>query len=75
MNGFHDVGGTATIHMMGGSAGLMAALIAGKRKRRFEENDPMDKLPSVTHNVYGTLLLIVLWFSFNAAYTAGASTP
>jgi len=61
--------------MMGGSSGVMAAILAGKRRRRFEEGDPMVHVSHPTFNIYGTMLLIVLWFSFNAVYTAGSSTP
>lgn len=63
---FHDFAGAATVHVVGGSVGLVATMLIKPRIGRF---DPLEynkfKPNSVPFVVLGTLLLWFCWFGFN----------
>jgi ammonium transporter, Amt family len=69
--GLLDFAGGTVVHINAGVAGLVAALVLGKRRGYGEENlAPHD----LTMSVVGTGLLWVGWFGFNggSALTAGS---
>lgn len=70
--GFHDFAGSGIVHLLGGSASFVGCYVVGSRMGRWENASKMDFVP---HNIpsvmWGTLLLFVGWFGFNAGSTFG----
>ncbi|MDF1741611.1 MAG: ammonium transporter [Verrucomicrobiales bacterium] len=66
--GFHDFAGSTVVHGIGGASALAGILIVGARKGRFDEDGNPRYLPG--HNLplvcFGTIILWVGWFGFNA---------
>jgi len=61
---YTDFAGSGVVHMVGGFAGLVSAIILGKRKNLLE--NPKDFEPSNhSHIVLGTFILWMGWFGFN----------
>jgi len=78
-NNMIDFAGSAVVHMTGGLSGLVAAIVLGPRKGRFDSNkklEPLDPL-SVQTATFGVFILWVGWYGFNAgstlAFTNGAA--
>jgi Amt family ammonium transporter len=65
--GMLDFAGSGVVHMVGGFAGLMGALIVGPRTGRFDANGRAVAMPG--HNaslvVLGTFILWFGWYGFN----------
>ncbi len=65
---FLDLAGGTVVHVTGGTAALVGALILGPRIGRFDENG--DSVPIPGHNlpmaILGVFILLVGWFGFNA---------
>ncbi len=65
---FLDLAGGTVVHVTGGMAALVGALILGPRIGRFDENG--DSIPIPGHNlpmaILGVFILLVGWFGFNA---------
>jgi len=65
--GMLDFAGSGVVHMVGGFAGLMGAMIVGPRTGRFDVNGRPVAMPG--HNaalvVLGTFILWVGWYGFN----------
>jgi len=72
--GMIDFAGSGIVHMVGGVAGLMGAIIIGPRRGRFTEGIPPS---SPQMMALGTLILWFGWYGFNCGstlmLTAGAS--
>lgn len=70
---FRDFAGSGIVHMVGGFAGLVGAMIVRPRLQRFEEPEQF-----VPHNVplviLGTLVLWFGWYGFNGASTLSMKT-
>merc|ERR1711939_102357 len=79
-NGYVDFAGSGIVHMVGGCAGLVGAILVGPRKfldsevegdyvPRFDEdgtvNFPVMVTSSQAFSALGTLILWVGWFGFN----------
>jgi len=65
--GFIDFAGSTVVHGLGASAGLVAAVMVGPRKGRFDDNGqvvPFSAYNSVL-SLLGVLLLMVGWLGFN----------
>tara|TARA_R110002096_G_scaffold29509_11_gene88998 strand:+ start:1269 stop:2582 length:1314 start_codon:yes stop_codon:yes gene_type:complete len=66
--GFHDFAGSTVVHAVGGAAALAGIIVVGPRKGRFGPGGSPRYLPG--HNLplatFGTLILWVGWFGFNA---------
>ncbi|GAB5369560.1 hypothetical protein AAMO2058_001415500 [Amorphochlora amoebiformis] len=78
--GFIDFAGSGVVHLLGGTAALIACLLVGPRNARFafleEEQKWVDRKPrghSVMMAFIGTVLLWFGWFGFNAGSTLGVS--
>ena len=69
--GVLDFAGGTVVHINAGVAGLVCALVLGKRKGFGTENMAPHNL---VYSVIGASLLWVGWFGFNAGSAAGAST-
>ncbi|HUX45207.1 MAG TPA: hypothetical protein VMV57_10690, partial [Terracidiphilus sp.] len=67
--GFLDVGGAATIHVLGGLSALAVIWIAGPRKGKFPREGLSTAIPG--HNaiyvLFGCLIALVGWLAFNLA--------
>jgi Amt family ammonium transporter len=68
--GVLDFAGGTVVHINSGVAGLVCALVLGKRKGYGAENLSPHNL---VYSVIGASLLWVGWFGFNAGSAAGAS--
>lgn len=79
--GFQDFAGSGVVHMVGGVAGLLGAILVGPRTGRFYADD--EEAPGVVRKilphstaliVLGGFFLYVGWFSFNAG-SSGSLDP
>ena len=73
-NGYMDFAGSGVVHMVGGFAGLMGALIVGPRLGKYT-NGGVNPIPG--HNmsiaVLGMFILWFGWYGFNPGSTLGLS--
>ncbi len=64
---FHDFAGSTMVHLTGGVAALMGALVLGPRLGRYGPDGKPRAIPA--HNipfaVLGTFILLVGWYGFN----------
>ncbi|MBA3621183.1 MAG: ammonium transporter [Euzebyales bacterium] len=71
--GFYDFAGSTVVHLTGGVAALMGALILGPRLGRYIDG---RTIPIPGHNVplgvVGTLILFLGWFGFNGGSVLAA---
>ena len=77
--GFHDYAGSCAIHMVGGIAALVGAIILGPRIGKYER-DEKGKVVKVNaipgHNiVIGALGVFILWLGWYGFNGAAATTP
>ena len=81
VQGFQDFAGSGVVHMVGGVAGLVGAIMVGPRTGRFYADD--EEAPGVVRKilphstaliVLGGFFLYIGWFSFNAG-SSGAFAP
>ena len=73
-NGYIDFAGSGIVHMVGGVAGLMGAIIVGPRLGKYSEGR-VNPIPghSITLGVLGMFILWVGWYGFNPGSTLGLS--
>ena len=78
--GFHDYAGSCAIHMVGGIAALIGAIILGARTGKYErdENDNVTKVNAIPgHSIplgaLGVFILWLGWYGFNGAAATSAS--
>lgn len=64
--GFVDFAGSGLVHMTGGFAALMGAIIIGPRVGKFKDGKP-QAMPghSIPMAITGVLILFIGWFGFN----------
>jgi len=68
--GMIDFAGSGVVHMVGGVAGLMGAIVIGPRKGRFVAGKPVDfQNSSTTMMALGTMILWFGWYGFNCGST------
>lgn len=69
--GFHDFAGSTAVHMVGGLAALIGALILGPRIGKYDKNGKAKAIPghSLTLGALGVFILWFCWFGFNGAST------
>jgi Amt family ammonium transporter len=74
--GYLDFAGATVVHMVGGTAGLVAAAIVGPRIDRYNETGESTPIPghSALFAVVGTLFLAFGWFGFNVGTQATVLT-
>jgi len=64
--GFYDFAGTSTVHLVGGTAGLVLTYILKPRAGRFDESKAAEFAPNnVPFVVLGSMLLWFCWYGFN----------
>ena len=73
--GMIDFAGSGVVHMVGGIAALVGAIVVGPRKGRFEadSNSMLFNSHSAPLQVLGTFILFVGWFGFNCGSTLGVA--
>merc|ERR1719181_475059 len=77
LGGVQDFAGSGIVHMTGGNAALVGAMIVGPRTGRFDEKKKPLPMPghSTTLQVMGTFILWLGWYGFNPGSTLGLSSP
>lgn len=73
--GMIDFAGCSVVHMVGGVAGLVGAIMVGPRTGRFDSDGNVVPMPghSATLCTLGTFLLWFGWFGFNPGSALGIS--
>ncbi len=69
--GFHDFAGSAAVHMVGGVAAFIGALILGPRIGKYDKNGKPKAIPghNLTIGALGVFILWFCWFGFNGCST------
>ena len=69
--GFHDFAGSTAVHMVGGVAAFIGALILGPRIGKYGKDGKAKAIPghSLTLGALGVFILWFCWFGFNGAST------
>ncbi|MDO5291961.1 MAG: ammonium transporter [bacterium] len=69
--GFHDFAGSCAVHMVGGVAAFIGALILGPRIGKYGKNGKVHAIPghSLTLGALGVFILWFCWFGFNGGST------
>jgi Amt family ammonium transporter len=64
---FHDFAGSSMVHMTGGVAALMGALVLGPRIGKYGPDGKPRAIPAhnIPYAVLGTFILLVGWYGFN----------
>ena len=71
--GVIDIAGCSGVHLVGGAAGLAAAVMLGPRLGRFEDDKKRPQPCSMTNVLLGTFMLWWGWLGFNCGSTFGIS--
>ncbi|XP_015928072.1 putative ammonium transporter 3 [Parasteatoda tepidariorum] len=66
-----DVGGSGVVHLVGGSCGLVAAIILGPRTGRYDRGTQILPLGNPTNALLGLFMLWWGWLGFSAGSTTG----
>jgi Amt family ammonium transporter len=71
---FHDFAGSSIVHMTGGCAAAMGALILGPRIGKYGPDGKPRSIPghSIPFAILGTFILLVGWYGFNPGSWLGA---
>lgn len=69
--GFHDFAGSTAVHLVGGVAAFVGALILGPRIGKYDKDGKAKAIPghSLTLGALGVFILWFCWFGFNGAST------
>ncbi len=69
--GFHDFAGSTAVHMVGGVAAFIGALILGPRIGKYSKSGKSRAIPghSLTLGALGVFILWFCWFGFNGCST------
>ena len=69
--GFHDFAGSCAVHMVGGVAALIGAIILGPRIGKYSKSGKSRAIPghNLTVGALGVFILWFCWFGFNGAST------
>ncbi|MDD6207438.1 MAG: ammonium transporter [Clostridiales bacterium] len=69
--GFHDFAGSTAVHMVGGVAALIGAIILGPRIGKYHKDGRSRAIPghSLTLGALGVFILWFCWFGFNGCST------
>ena len=74
-NGYLDFAGSSVVHMVGGFAGLMGAIIVGPRLGKYGKDGSINPIPghSISLATLGVFILWFGWYGFNPGSTLGLS--
>jgi ammonium transporter, Amt family len=74
-NGVIDFAGSTVVHSVGGWAALVAAIMIGPRRGKFNADGSVNAIPghSMPLGFLGVMILWVGWYGFNAGSTLGLS--
>lgn len=69
--GFHDFAGSCAVHMVGGVAALIGAIVLGPRIGKYAKDGKSKAIPghNLTVGALGVFILWFCWFGFNGAST------
>lgn len=69
--GFHDFAGSCAVHMVGGVAAFVGAIILGPRIGKYSKSGKSRAIPghNLTVGALGVFILWFCWFGFNGAST------
>ena len=69
--GFHDFAGSCAVHMVGGVAALIGAIILGHRIGKYTKDGKSKAIPghNLTVGALGVFILWFCWFGFNGCST------
>ena len=69
--GFHDFAGSCAVHMVGGCAALVGAIVLGPRIGKYDKNGKPRAMPghNLTMAALGVFILWFCWFGFNGGST------
>ena len=72
-NGYLDFAGSGVVHMVGGFAGLMGAIIVGPRIGKYGRDGSINPIPghSISLAALGVFILWFGWYGFNPGSTLG----
>ncbi len=72
-NGYLDFAGSSVVHVVGGFAGLMGAILLGPRIGKFGKNGSINPIPghSISLAALGVFILWFGWYGFNPGSTLG----
>jgi ammonium transporter, Amt family len=70
--GYIDFAGSGVVHMVGGFAGLVGAVVLGPRLGRFDNDGPKPQGHNIVLVALGTFILWFGWYGFNPGSTLGA---
>ena len=75
--GFHDFAGSTAVHMVGGVAAFVGAMVLGPRLGKYDKNGKPRAIPghSLTLGALGVFILWFCWFGFNGASTVSMDGP
>ncbi len=73
--GFHDFAGSTAVHMVGGVAALMGAIVVGPRIGKYKKDGSSNAIlgHNLTSAALGVFILWFCWFGFNGCSTVGLS--
>ena len=73
--GFHDFAGSCAVHMVGGVAALIGAIILGPRIGKYTKGGKSKAIPghNLTVGALGVFILWFCWFGFNCGSTTAAT--
>ncbi|MDO4339758.1 MAG: ammonium transporter [Eubacteriales bacterium] len=69
--GFHDFAGSCAVHMVGGVAAFIGAIVLGPRIGKYSKSGKSKAIPghNLTVGALGVFILWFCWFGFNGAST------
>ena len=73
--GFHDFAGSCAVHMVGGVAAFIGAIILGPRIGKYSKSGKSKAIPghNLTIGALGVFILWFCWFGFNCGSTTAAT--
>ncbi len=72
-SGAVDFAGSGVVHMIGGTLGLVGAIVLGPRIGKFNRDGSANAIPghSIALGITGTIILFFGWFGFNPGSSLG----